>query len=54
MPSSTGAAARTATLGPNLTTGTVALRFGFRPSGDRRAGAYYAPISFEVLAPSTL
>jgi hypothetical protein len=52
VPTSPGAAAKAATLGSGVTGGTAALRFGFRPSGDRRAGAYYAPITFVVLAPN--
>ncbi len=51
VPATPGASAKLATATTGVTTGTVALRFGFRPSEDRSPGSYFAPITFEVLAP---
>ena len=51
VPATPGASAKLATTTSSVTTGTAALRFGFRPAEDNGPRTYFAPITFQVLAP---
>jgi uncharacterized delta-60 repeat protein len=52
VPSTAGTSSKLATAAASVTTGTVGLRFGARPAAGQKPGAYFAPITFEVLAPN--
>jgi uncharacterized delta-60 repeat protein len=52
VPTTPGPSSKVATSAATVTTGTASLRFGTRPATGQKPGSYFAPITFEVVAPT--